>query len=45
MTKEQFINWLKTQFYKAEGETQIQFEDGSIITQDLLAKILDAFTS
>ena len=45
MTKEQFINWLKTQFYKAEEEDHIQFEDGSVITQDLLAKILDAFAT
>ena len=45
MTKMQFINWLKTQFYKAKGNKPIQFEDGSVITQDLLGKILDAFTS
>lgn len=45
MTKEQFINWLKIQFYKAKDNNQIEFDDGSVITQDLMSKILDALNS
>ena len=45
MTKQQFINWLIKKFYEAKGEDKIEFEDGSVITQDLLGKILDALNS
>lgn len=42
MTKEQFINWLISKFYESEGKGPVRFDDGSVITKELMAKILDA---
>ena len=43
MNKDQFITMLISKLYKNTNEP-IKFDDGSVITEDLLIKILDAIT-
>ena len=41
MTREQFINWLVMKFYQSK-DGFVRFDEGSVITQELMGKILDA---
>lgn len=42
MTRDQFVNLLVTKYYQSEPREQIKFDDGSVITSELLGKILDS---
>jgi len=42
MTRQQFVSMLASKYYRQQNEELIKFEDGSVITVELLEKILDA---
>lgn len=42
MTKEQFVTMLIMKYYKAKKGEMIKFDDGSVISEEMLRKILDA---
>ena len=42
MSKNQFVCMLISKYYKADKGELIKFDDGSVITEGMLEKILDA---
>ena len=44
MTRDEFVCMLITKYYQAKEGEKIQFDDGTIITEQMLGKILDALS-